>query len=238
MKLIKPEWFKQKIQATPEGRNVRELLKKLRLNTVCCEALCPNRNSCYAEGTATFLVLGNVCTRNCRFCGIESGFPLPVESDEPERVARAVSGMGLSHVVVTSVTRDDLPDGGAAHFAAIVRAVREYSPFASVELLIPDFAGNAEALEVVLDAKPDVLNHNIETIPDFYSELRPGADYLRSLEILAKAKENGLITKSGMMLGFGESQEQIIGTLNDLAAVEIDILTIGQYLRPGENHYP
>ena len=205
MKQTKPNWFKQKIHSTPESKHVRALLSSLSLNTVCSEAACPNRNRCYADGTATFLILGKNCTRNCRFCNIGSGTPEPVDPGEPERVALAAKGMELSHVVITSVTRDDLPDGGANHFAETVRWIRDLLPEASIELLVPDFGGSESSLRIVLDSGPDVLNHNVETVPDFYPEVRPGADYRRSLDLLEISSDEGFVTKSGIMLGFGES---------------------------------
>jgi len=238
MRLIKPHWLKQKISATPEGKEVRRLLRDLRLNTVCREAGCPNRGSCFAEGTATFLILGSVCTRKCRFCNIASGIPEPVEPDEPERLAKAAVGMNLKHVVVTSVTRDDLPDGGSAQFAKTIRELKKRLPAASVEVLIPDFAGNETALDLVLSESPEVLNHNIETIPELYSDIRPGADYNRSLSVLRHSMESGFITKSGLMVGLGETRDALSSTFDDLAAVGIKILTIGQYLAPSPDHFP
>ena len=238
MTITKPVWLKQKIQANPKSKAVRGLLTELHLNTVCLEAGCPNRSRCYADGTATFLILGNICTRNCRFCNIRSGNPAPVEADEPERVAKAAKGMSLAHIVVTSVTRDDLPDGGAEHFAATTRSIRKLLPQASVELLIPDFEGNEEALNIVINESPDVLNHNVETVPELYETVRPKADYRRSLELLSRTKNRNLITKSGIMVGLGETKEQISRTMEDLAEVGIDILTIGQYLAPSAEHHP
>ena len=236
--LRKPKWFKQGIRSTPEGKRVRSLLSSLNLNTVCTEAACPNRSRCYAEGTATFLILGKTCTRNCRFCNIGTGKPEPVDPTEPERVARASKGMGLSHVVITSVTRDDLPDGGARHFAETVRWIRDLLPDASIELLVPDFGGSMESLQMVLDSSPDVLNHNVETVASLYPKVRPEADYDRSLDVLRRSSEEGFVTKSGIMVGLGESAEQIDETIADIADTGADILTIGQYLQPSPKHYP
>jgi len=230
--------MKQRLTVTPQGKEVRRLLRELRLNTVCREANCPNRGECYSEGTATFLILGNVCTRNCRFCNIGNGMPETPDIDEPERVARAAAGMALNHVVVTSVTRDDLPDGGADHFARTIREIRKTLPEATVEVLIPDFLGKEKAIERVFAESPDVLNHNIETVSELYSDVRPGANYRRSLDILKAGKKRGLITKSGLMVGLGESREELMRTFEDLASVELDILTIGQYSAPSEMHAP
>jgi lipoic acid synthetase len=238
MKQTKPNWFRQKIHSTPESKHVRALLSSLNLNTVCSEAACPNRNRCYADGTATFLILGRNCTRNCRFCNIAGGTPELVDPGEPERVALAAKGMELSHVVITSVTRDDLLDGGANHFAETVRWIRDLLPEASIELLVPDFGGSERSLRIVLDSGPDVLNHNVETVPGLYQEVRPGADYRRSLDLLEISSNDGFVTKSGIMLGFGESADQVMETFADLAGAGIDILTVGQYLPPSPTHYP
>ncbi len=238
MSITKPRWLKQPIPTSAEGRNVRRLLAGLELNTVCREAGCPNRGVCYSLGTATFLILGKICTRGCRFCNIGSGTPEPVEPDEPERVARAAAGMRLKHVVVTSVTRDDLPDGGAGHFAETICELRKHLPEASIEVLIPDFAGNEDALDIVLSARPDVLNHNVETVPQLYRAVRPGADYDRSLRVLARAGAKDMITKSGIMVGLGETVEQLSKIFRDIAKAGVDILTIGQYLSPGPSYYP
>lgn len=238
MSLSKPRWMKQRLPTTPQGKGVRRLLKQLRLNTVCSEANCPNRGECYADGTATFLIMGSVCTRNCRFCNIEGGWPQKLLSDEPNRVARAAAGMKLNHVVVTSVTRDDLPDGGANHFAKTIREIRELLPDATVEILIPDFQGDEKALEIVFVESPDVFNHNIETVPRLYPDVRPEADYRRSINVLKASKERELITKSGLMVGLGETREELSRTIEDLAAIDLDILTIGQYSAPSKNHAP
>jgi lipoic acid synthetase len=208
----------------------------LGLNTVCQGARCPNICECFARSTATFLVLGRSCTRGCAFCNIGLGKPEPVDPGEPGRVAEAARRLGLSHAVVTSVTRDDLPDGGAAHFAATIRALREVLPAATVEVLIPDFRGDAAALRTVLEARPDVLNHNVETAPGLYPRIRPQADYRQSLELLERAAAAGLPAKSGLMVGFGESIEEVHAVIRDLHGRGVTIITIGQYLRPSRQH--
>jgi len=229
-----PHWLRRPIR---EGRNLAEVecvLRELDLHTVCQEAKCPNRMECFSSRTATFMLLGGICTRDCRFCGVEKGDPLAVDDDEPSRVARAVERMGLEHVVMTSVTRDDLPDGGASHFAAAIYAVRKLLPQATIEVLTPDFAGNREALRVVLEAGPDVFNHNMETVRELYPKVRPMADYDRSLGMLraACAMNGGVMVKSGLMVGLGETRDQLRETFADLADAGCHILTLGQYLRP------
>jgi len=216
----------------------RRLLEELKLNTVCQSALCPNLGECFSRRTATFMILGNTCTRNCRFCAVQSGQPQPPDPDEPRRVALAAARLGLKHVVVTSVTRDDLPDGGAGQFAATIKSIREYLPGAVIEVLTPDFQGKKEALVKVLEAGPHIFNHNIETVPRLYPEVRPGANYQRSLEILKQVKEMapGIYTKSGLMVGLGETKEEVEQVMADLRKVNCDILTIGQYLRPSPQH--
>ncbi len=211
---------------------MESLLHSLQLHTVCQEARCPNLGDCFLRGTATFLILGDTCTRNCRFCAIKKGKPLPLDENEPQRVAQAAKRLGLSHVVVTSVTRDDLPDGGASPFASTIHKIKELNPGATVEVLVPDFGGKPSFLEKVLEAKPDVFNHNVETIPRLYPLVRPGAGYYRSLRLLKLAKEAGALTKSGIMLGLGERREEVNLVMEDLREVGVDILTLGQYLRP------
>ncbi len=210
----------------------------LRLNTVCQSAKCPNKWECFSRNVATFLIMGSVCTRNCAFCNITPGKTEPLEPDEPERVAEAARRLELKHVVITSVTRDDLPDGGAAHFAACVHAVRKVVPDCTVEVLIPDFQGSESALRTVLDSRPDILNHNIETVPGLYPAIRPKADYAQSLELLRRAKKlcPDVRTKSGMMVGLGENDSDVIRTIGDLADVQCDIVTIGQYMQPSREH--
>ena len=234
----KPAWLKI---ALPRGRThtkVRETLISGKLCTVCEEARCPNRQECWDAGTATFMILGNVCTRRCRFCAVAKGGPAPPDRAEPARVGMATRALGLKHVVVTSVTRDDLPDGGAAHFAETIRQIRAASPEATVEVLVPDFAGSRTALEIVLAERPDVLNHNVETAARLYGIVRAGADYRRSLELLRAAADAGLSAKSGFMIGLGESEHEIRMLLEDLHAAGCDLVTIGQYLQPNRMCLP
>jgi len=233
-----PDWLRRPIESSAAMGETRKLLKNLGLHTVCQEARCPNLAECYGRKTATFLILGPVCTRSCTFCAVTKGRPRPVDPEEPEHVAAAVRSLGLSYVVITSVTRDDLPDGGAAHFAAVTAAVKGACPSAGVELLVPDFQGREEALEIVLAAGPDVLNHNVETVSRLYPAVRPGASYARSLELLARAGRSGVKTKSGLMLGLGEEREEVLGVLKDLREAGVDFLTLGQYLAPSSSHYP
>jgi len=213
---------------------VMGILRELGLHTVCEEANCPNRGECFESKTATFMILGNVCTRNCTFCAVSKGKPQPVDPDEPERLAEAASKLGLEYVVVTSVTRDDLPDGGAGHFAKVTQELHKKG--IKTELLIPDFQGNEQALKTVLDSDPEVLNHNVETVPRLYPEVRPKANYLQSLELLNRARDH--TTKSGIMLGLGEKQEEVEEVLDDLIKAGCDFLTIGQYLAPSRYHHP
>jgi lipoyl synthase len=234
----KPDWLKRRLPSGETFNQVRELLEAGRLHTVCQEAKCPNIWECYSHRTATFLIMGQRCTRNCRFCSVSSGRPEPLDPDEPGRVAAAVERMSLKYVVVTSVTRDDLPDGGAAHFAATIGAIRRRVPAAEIEVLIPDFQGDRAALATVLKAQPNVLNHNIETVPRLYPAVRPQADYRRSLELLrrAQALARAIPTKSGLMLGLGETPEELRQTLLDLRAAGCRVLTLGQYLQPSPEH--
>lgn len=217
-----------------------KLLRGLRLRTVCESALCPNIGECFGRGTATFMILGDVCTRGCRFCAVRKGKPAPPDPKEPERVAEAARRLGLKHVVITSVTRDDLPDGGASHFVATIEAVRRRLPDATVEVLIPDFGGSLAALEQVIAAEPEVINHNLETVPRLYPLVRPGADYRRSLGILAWVKRRAphIVTKSGLMLGLGEYPGEVEEVFVDLRRVGCDMVTLGQYLRPTERQLP
>ncbi len=235
-----PDWL---VKPIPQGKNlieVRRILSQLRLHTVCESAECPNLGECFSMRTATFMIMGNVCTRNCRFCAVKSGIPEPLESNEPDRLARAAEYLGLSHIVVTSVTRDDLADGGANHFARTIISLREATSTSTVEVLVPDFVGSREAIEVVVRSRPDIFNHNLETVPRLYEKVRPQANYQRSLEILRLVKEldGDILTKSGLMLGLGETDEEILMVMNDLRQVDCDFLTIGQYLRPSEDHVP
>ncbi len=234
----KPEWLKRRLPTDKAFVAVRELIEKGRLHTVCQEAKCPNIWECFSQQTATFLIMGGRCTRNCGFCSVATGEPEPLDPGEPARVAAAAAKMGLTYVVVTSVTRDDLPDGGAAHFAATIREIRARIPRAGIEVLIPDLAGDRAALAAVLAARPDVLNHNIETVPRLYPRVRPLADYRRSLELLRRARDFDAApaTKSGLMLGLGEQAEEVRRTLEDLRRVDCRILTLGQYLQPSPRH--
>jgi lipoic acid synthetase len=236
----KPPWLKRRLPAEGDFGQVRQLIESGRLHTVCQEAKCPNIWECFSHRTATFLIMGDRCTRNCGFCSVASARPGPLDPQEPERVAEAAARMGLGYVVVTSVTRDDLPDGGASHFAATIGAVRRSVPGARIEVLIPDFQGDPAALATVLDAGPDVLNHNIETVPRLYPRVRPQADYRRSLALLQRAQQAApaIATKSGLMLGLGEGAEELRQSLQDLRAAGCRILTLGQYLRPSEAHLP
>jgi lipoic acid synthetase len=238
-RIPKPEWLRVKAHSTIGYEYVRELLEKLHLNTVCDEAACPNRGECFARKTATFMILGSVCTRGCTFCNVTKGKSQPVDENEPAHVAQAVKALGLKHTVITSVTRDDLPDGGASHFAAVVRAIRSECPEMTIEVLIPDFQGDTDALQMVVDSHPQIINHNVETIPALYPEVRPQADYHRSLALLRNVKEmNASIhTKSGIMVGLGEKPEEVVEVLSDLRQVNCDFLTIGQYLAPSAKHH-
>jgi lipoic acid synthetase len=236
----KPPWVLSAARAPAAGDDVRRALRDLGIATVCESARCPNRGECFSAGTATFLILGAVCTRRCPFCAVPKGRPAGCDPDEPQAVAEAVRRLGLGHVVVTSVTRDDLADGGAAVFAAVVRAVRAACPGARVELLVPDFAGQAAALGTVLAAAPDVLGHNVETVPRLYARVRPAASYERSLELLRRARvlAPGVPTKTGLMLGLGEDEEEVVQVCRDLASAGCSSLTIGQYLQPSRSHLP
>ena len=236
-----PEWLRVKLPSGRSFRATERLVEGLGLRTVCRDAKCPNIFECYSNRTATFLILGGVCTRNCSFCNIGFGAehcPAPLDPGEPERVAEAAATLNLAHVVVTSVARDDLADGGAGHFAATVRALRGRLPRATVEVLIPDFQGDPACLERVLDAAPDVVNHNLETVPRLYTDIRPMADYRRSLELLCRIHEAGLSGKSGVMVGLGESDHEVLRTIDDLAAASCGIVTVGQYMRPSRRHPP
>jgi lipoic acid synthetase len=238
--LKKPPWLKKRIPPYQDLLKVKSILAATDLHTVCEEARCPNLGECFSRGTATFLILGNICTRDCGFCAVEHGDPVPADEKEAEKVGQAVQKMGLRYVVVTSVTRDDLPDGGASHYAKTIQAIREVDGSAKVEVLIPDFQGNISSLIAVLNETPDVLNHNIETIPRLYPDVRPQADYKRSLDLLKRSKEFFLhtLTKSGFMLGLGETHEEVLELMEDLRGVECDFLTIGQYLQPRFDRLP
>ncbi len=233
-----PPWLRIKLPKSENFSCTSGLIEDLKLNTVCQSAKCPNKWECFSKNVATFLIMGRNCTRNCAFCNIAPGEMLPIDPDEPARVAEAAKRLELKHVVITSVTRDDLPDGGSAHFAATIMAVRETMPDCTIEVLIPDFQGDDDALRTVLEAGPDVLNHNLETVPDLYDEIRPQADYQQSLALLTQSKiiAPDIPTKSGIMVGLGETDAQILPVLDDLAAIDCDIVTIGQYMQPTREH--
>jgi lipoic acid synthetase len=237
---IRPEWLKIRVPGNLDRLPVAKLMNDLALNTVCQEARCPNIFECWSAGTATFMVLGEICTRRCTFCAVGRGKPLPPDSDEPRRVAEAVERMGVQHAVITMVNRDDMPDGGAQHIALTVLAVRQRTG-AAVEVLISDLEGNRDALGVVLDSKPEVLAHNVETVPRLYAQVRPIAKYRQSLDVLrwaGEARHEGMLTKSSLMLGLGESEEEILAVAADLRRAGVDIFTMGQYLAPTGNHHP
>lgn len=240
MRVAKPRWLKRSLPTGPTYEEVRTLLGRSRLHTVCQEAKCPNLWECFSRRISTFLIMGPRCTRNCRFCAVERRPTGPPDPEEPARVAETAQHMGLRYVVITSVTRDDLPDGGAGFFAETIDEIRKRTPEAFVEVLIPDFQGNCEALQTVLQARPDVLNHNLETVPRLYPTVRPEASYPRSLELLRRAKAYypAIPTKSGLMLGLGEFAEEVEKTLEDLVAAGCTVLTLGQYLQPSKEHLP
>jgi lipoic acid synthetase len=239
-KLERPQWLRAPAPAGANYRDLKGLIDRLRLHTVCESAACPNVGECWNHRTATFMILGNVCTRRCGFCAVEKGAPLPVDYDEPRRVAEAVEAMGLKFAVVTSVNRDDRPDGGAELFALVIRAIRQRVPGCGVEVLTPDFQGSHAAVETVLEAAPEVFNHNTETVPRLYRQVRLGARYERSLDVLAHAVRTapGIPTKSGLMLGLGETAEEVLQVVRDLRTHGVRILTLGQYLRPSPKHLP
>lgn len=236
----RPEWLKIRAGGGATYVAVKEVVRDQGLNTVCEEARCPNIGECWGHGTATFMILGDTCTRGCRYCAVNKGMPTELDLDEPDRLAEAVVEMGLSYTVITSVDRDDLGDGGASIFAACIERIRERSPGTVVEVLIPDFQGNPDALQVVLDARPDVLNHNVETVPRLYRKARGGGVYKTSLEVLRQARLRAptIVTKTGMMLGLGETWGEILAVMRDLCERDVDILTLGQYLRPSAWHLP
>ncbi|WP_310600092.1 lipoyl synthase [Desulfobulbus sp.] len=239
-KQAKPHWLRRALPTGPQYERIRSLIKDQCLHTVCQEAMCPNQFECFAKGTATFMILGDRCSRACRFCAIGHGPQGPPDPQEPDRVVAAVRAMGLSFCVLTSVTRDDLADGGAAHFAATIRAIRQANPHTLVEVLIPDLQGDADALKIVLNARPDVLNHNLETVARLYPTVRPEADYRRSLEMLRRAGSlaPSIVRKCGIMVGLGETTAELAGLFADLRQTGCDILTIGQYLQPSRHHLP
>jgi lipoyl synthase len=239
-----PDWIKVRAPSTAEYFRTRALLAELKLHTVCQEACCPNIGECFGHRTATFMLMGDVCTRNCPYCAVTHGRVRPLDPDEPRRIAQAVTRLGLQHVVVTSVDRDDLDDGGAAHFAATATAIKQVSPSTRVEVLVPDFKGSRLGVGTVVQSPVDIYNHNVETVPSLYRKCRPGGHYDVALEVLAYAKQVALesareiLTKTGIMLGLGEERDELIRVFNDLRAVDCDILTLGQYLRPSADHLP
>jgi len=236
----RPDWLKVRLPTGPTYENLRRLMRSKELHTVCEEAHCPNMAECWGAGTATFMILGDTCTRSCGFCAVKTGRPGVVDAAEPRRVGEAVAQMALGHAVVTSVNRDELPDGGAEIFAETIREIRRRSPGTTVEVLIPDFAGRPESLDAVLAARPEILDHNVETVPRLYPRVRPQARYERSLEVLRRTKERApdLVCKSGIMVGLGETRDEVVATMRDIASQGTDILTVGQYLRPSAVHLP
>jgi len=236
----KPEWLKVRFPAGPEYARIDRYHRQQGLNSVCRSAACPNQGECWSKGTATFMILGNNCSRHCRFCNVASEALLPPDPQEPQKVAQAIAELKLKHAVITSVTRDDLPDGGAGHFIALIEQIKSQAPTCRIELLIPDLQANWPALEEIVATGPDVIGHNIETVPRLYPEVRPEAEYRRSLELLAQIRKlsSEITTKSGVMLGMGESEVEILQVMQDLRAHQCQILTLGQYLAPTREHYP
>jgi lipoyl synthase len=234
----RPEWLKVRVPGGPQYTSIKNIVDRKRLHTVCEEARCPNMGECWNSGTATFMILGEICTRSCGFCAVQTGKPQGLDWDEPRRVAAAVKQMQLKHAVITSVNRDERKDGGSPIFAETIRLIRKEIPVCRIEVLIPDFKGDEDALNTVLDAGPDILNHNIETVPRLYRLVRPQANYEQSLEVLHRSKKRGFATKSGLMVGIGEKPEEIIAAMQDLSRAGCDILTIGQYLQPTKQHLP
>lgn len=237
-RVAKPKWLRVKLPTGENYRMVREIVDKHKLHTICQSGNCPNMGECWGEGTATFMILGNICTRSCGFCSVATGRPLEVDPFEPGRVAKSVKLMGVKHAVITSVDRDDLKDGGSEIWAATVRAIRHQSPGTTLETLIPDFAGKWENLQRIIDVAPEIVSHNLETVRRLTKQVRIQAKYDRSLEVLFRLKKGGMRTKSGIMLGLGETEQEVLETMEDLRSVQVDILTIGQYLQPTPKHLP
>jgi lipoic acid synthetase len=240
-RLRKPEWIRVRAPSSPRFHEIKRILREHRLHTVCEEASCPNIGECFGKGTATFMIMGDICTRRCPFCDVGHGRPLPLDAEEPTNLAKTIAALRLRYVVITSVDRDDLRDGGARHFVDCIRAVRTRSPQTQIEVLVPDFRGRLDrALDILGAAPPDVMNHNLETVPRLYRQARPGSDYAHSLALLARFKERfpAIPTKSGLMLGLGETDDEIVATMRDMRAHAIDMLTIGQYLQPTPQHLP
>ena len=239
--LRKPEWIRVRAPSSPRFYEIKRILRERNLHSVCEEASCPNIGECFGKGTATFMIMGDICTRRCPFCDVGHGRPLPLDADEPRNLADAIAALELRYVVITSVDRDDLRDGGAQHFVDCIRAVRERSPSTQIEVLVPDFRGRMErALDTLAAAPPDVMNHNLETVPRLYKQARPGSDYAHSLELLQEFKRRfpAIPTKSGLMVGLGETDDEIVATMRDMRAHDIEMLTIGQYLQPSKGHLP
>jgi lipoic acid synthetase len=240
-RLPKPEWIRVRASSSPRFNEIKKILRDHRLHTVCEEASCPNIGECFSKGTATFMIMGDICTRRCPFCDVGHGRPLPLDADEPVNLAKTIAALKLRYVVITSVDRDDLRDGGATHFVDCIRAVREHSPATQIEVLVPDFRGRLDrALAILRDAPPDVMNHNLETVPRLYRQARPGSDYAHSLALLRdfKAQFPDIPTKSGLMVGLGETDDEILAVMRDMRAHQIDMLTLGQYLQPTASHLP
>lgn len=238
IRIKKPKWLRVKLPIGEDYKRVRKLVDEHKLHTICESGSCPNMGECWGEGTATFMILGNICTRSCGFCAVKTGRPDEVDEFEPGRVAHSVKTMGVKHAVITSVDRDDLKDGGANIWAQTVRAIRKQSPGTTLETLIPDFAGKWDNLQIIIDVAPEIVSHNLETVRRLTKEVRIQAKYDRSLEVLFRLKKGGMRTKSGVMLGLGESEEEVIETMEDLRSVDVDILTLGQYLQPTPKHLP
>ena len=239
--LKKPDWIRVRAGGSPRFYEIKRILREHNLHTVCEEASCPNIGECFGKGTATFMIMGDICTRRCPFCDVGHGRPLPLDTEEPVNLAKTIAALSLKYVVITSVDRDDLRDGGAGHFVDCIRAVREHSPQTQIEVLVPDFRGRLErALEILVAAPPDVMNHNLESVPRLYKQVRPGSDYAHSLRLLRefKAQAPGVPTKSGLMVGLGETDDEIRDVMRDMRAHDIDMITIGQYLQPSKNHLP
>jgi len=239
--LKKPEWIRVRAGGSPRFYEIKRILREHNLHTVCEEASCPNIGECFGKGTATFMIMGDICTRRCPFCDVGHGRPLPLDAEEPVNLAKTIAALKLKYVVITSVDRDDLRDGGAGHFVDCIRAVREHSPQTQIEVLVPDFRGRLErALEILVAAPPDVMNHNLESVPRLYKQVRPGSDYAHSLRLLREFKAHvpGVPTKSGLMVGLGETDDEIREVMRDMRAHDIDMLTIGQYLQPSKDHLP
>jgi len=234
----KPDWLKIKVPKGKEYIGVRDIIDRNKLHTICTSGQCPNKEDCWGRGTATFMILGNICTRSCKFCSVPTGRPLPADWAEPKRIAESVKTMNLKHAVITSVDRDDLEDGGAAIWAATIRAVKEMNPGVTIETLVPDFRGRKELLQIVIDAHPEVISHNLETVRRLTPQVRSAAIYARSLEVVGWVAESGIRSKSGIMLGLGETEEEVIRVMDDLRGVGCEVMTLGQYLQPTRQHLP